>query len=361
MNKNNYCVILAGGRGRRLWPYSREKHPKQFVDIFGTGRTQLQSTYDRFCKILPKENIFICTNMDFAGLVKEQLPDIPEYNMIYEPVNRNTAPCVAWAVMKINVINENACVIITPSDELVVNEEAFIENVSEGLATVATDDIMLTLGVPPSRPEPGYGYIQLGETYGNNGIYKVQSFTEKPEREFAKMFMESGEFYWNTGLMLGNIRAFRKCFRQLFPQTISMLTEINPEYTSQDMVDFIGNNYSIYPNMTIDNGILEKCSDVYVMRCNFGWADLGTWHAIYECQSHSPEDNVVLDSEVMLEDCKNNVIKLPKGKLAVINGLDGYIVTEKDNVLFICKKGDSSALVRKYVNEVQMKYGDEFV
>lgn len=361
MNKNNYCVILAGGRGRRLWPYSRDKYPKQFVDLFGTGRTQLQTTYDRFCKILPEENIFVCTNEDYAQLLSEQLPNLPQGNFIYEPVNRNTAPCVAWAVMKINVLNPDACVIITPSDELVVNEQAFIENVNEGMQLVAGDDIMLTLGVKPSRPEPGYGYIQAGEAYGNGDIFKVQSFTEKPERDFAKIFMESGEFYWNTGLMLGNIRAFRKCFRQLFPQTISMLSAVNVNYTAKDVVDFIGKNYNVYPNMSIDNGILEKCSDVYVMKCDFGWADLGTWHAIHECMSKTEGDNVVLGSDVILEDCRDNVVKLPQGKLAVINGLDGYIVAEKDNVLLICKKSDSSALIRKYVNEVQMKYGDDFV
>lgn len=361
MNNNNYCVILAGGRGRRLWPCSRDKYPKQFVDLFGTGRTQIQTTFDRFCKIMPKENIFVCTNTDYAALVKEQLPELSDENIIYEPVNRGTAPCVAWAVMKINVRNADACVTISPSDELVLNEQAFISNVSNALDTIAANDIMLVMGVPPTRPEPGYGYIQLGTQYGDSEIYKVQSFTEKPEREFAKMFMDSGEFYWNTGMMLGNIRAFRKCFRQLFPNTIAMLSGINLDYTAEDVVKFIGENYNIYPNLSIDNGILEHCSDVYVMRCDFGWADLGTWHAIYECQSHSEGDNVVLDSEVILEDCKNSVIKLPKGKLAVINGLDGYIVAEKDNVLFICKKGDSSALVRKYVNEVKMKYGDEFV
>lgn len=361
MNNNNYCVILAGGRGRRLWPYSRDKYPKQFVDLFGTGRTQIQTTYDRFCKILPAENIFVCTNRDFADLIKEQLPLLPDDNVIYEPVNRNTAPCVAWAVMKINVINDNACIVVTPSDELVLNEEAFIENVNEAFATVAGNQIMLTMGVSPSRPEPGYGYIQMGEHYANGDIYKVQSFTEKPEREFAKIFMDSGEFFWNTGLMLGNVWAFRKCFRQLFPETIAMLSEINPQYTASEVADFIGKNYAIYPNMSIDNGILEHCSDVYVKQCDFGWADLGTWHAIYECQSRTPDDNVVLDSEVVLEHCSNNVIKLPKDKLAVIHGLDGYIVAEKDNVLLICKKGDSSALVRKYVNEVQMKYGDDFI
>ncbi|MBR2034732.1 MAG: mannose-1-phosphate guanylyltransferase [Prevotella sp.] len=361
MNKDNYCIILAGGRGRRLWPCSRDKYPKQFIDLFGTGRTQLQSTYDRFCKILPKENIYLCTNTEFAGIVKEQLPDLTDGNIIIEPINRNTGACVAWAVMTIGLRNVEANIIVSPSDELVLNEDAFVSNLTRGLSLVATHNAMLVMGVRPTRPEPGYGYIQMGEPTDTEDVYKVQSFTEKPEREFATMFIESGEFFWNTGMILANFKVFNSNFVDLFPETLELFRTTKPNQTLQDGIDFTREFYSLFPNISIDNAVLERCNNVYVMKCDFGWADLGTWHAIYECMSRTADDNVVLDSDVILDDCQNNIIKLPKGKLGVINGLKGFIVAEKDNVILICKKGDSSSLVKKYVNEVGMKFGDDFI
>lgn len=360
-NRDNYCVILAGGKGRRLWPYSRDKYPKQFIDFFGYGRTQLQLTFDRFAKILPKENIFVCTNEDYASLVKEQLPDIPEENMVVEPVNRNTAPSVAWADMRICQRNPKANIIVSPSDQFIFNEEAFTNNVMKGFDFVSKHDMLLTMGVKPTRPEPGYGYIQIGDLSDTKDVYKVQSFTEKPDRDFAKVFVESGEFYWNTGLFLSNASSFLKSFNQLFVEMQSTLESAKPNYTLEDSIEFISTNYPSFPNLSIDYGVLEQCDNVFLMKCDFGWADLGTWHSIYECMSKGEGDNVVVDSDVILENCRNNMIKLPKNRLAVINGLDGYIVVEKGDVLFICKKGDSSALVRKYVNEVQMKYGDEYI
>lgn len=361
MNNANFCVILAGGRGRRLWPYSREKKPKQFIDFFGTGRTLIQTTFDRFAKIMPKENIFVCTNIEFRDIINEQLPDIPESNIISEPVSRNTAPSVALADMMISIRNPEANIIITPSDLFVLNEEAFNDNVLKGMEFVAGHDIVLTMGVKPTRPEPGYGYIQAGEASDMENVYKVKSFTEKPEREFAKMFVESDEFYWNTGLFLANARHLGLTLRRLFPEQMTLLADTTPHYTLTEGKDFMDDKYSSFPNLSIDYGVLERTDNVHVMLCDFGWADLGTWHSMYECMRRSENDNVVIDSDVILEDCRNNVIKLDKGKLAVINGLDGYIVTEKNNVLFICKKGDSSALVRKYVNEVQIKYGEKYI
>ena len=361
MNNANFCVILAGGRGRRLWPYSREKKPKQFIDFFGTGRTLIQTTFDRFAKIMPKENIYVCTNVEFRDTIDEQLSDIPESNIISEPVSRNTAPSVAWASTLIYQRNPKANIIITPSDLFVLNEESFDDNVAKGFEFVAGHDIVLTMGVKPTRPEPGYGYIQAGAPSDMENVYTVKSFTEKPEREFAKMFVESNEFYWNTGLFLANARHLGRVLRKLFPEQMELLTDSKPDFTLTDSKDFIVNRFSSFPNLSIDYGILERTDNVHVMLCDFGWADLGTWHSMYECMRRSDDDNVVIDSDVILEDCRNNVIKLDKGKLAVINGLNGYIVTEKDNVLFICKKSDSSALVRKYVNEVQIKYGEKFV
>ena len=320
-DKRNFCVILAGGRGRRLWPCSRNLYPKQFIDFFGTGRTQLQETYDRFAKLLPKENIYICTCKEYLAQAQEQLPEIPERNILVEPVHRNTAPSVAWANMRILRENPDANIIITPSDQMVLHEDSFVESLESGIGYVSENDVLLVMGVKPTRPEPGYGYIQLGDLSCKSDVYRVKSFTEKPERDFAKMFMESGE----------------------------------------EEMEYVAQRYSLYPNLSIDYAILEHSDDVFVMKCDFGWADMGTWHAIYEAMSKVENDNVVINSEVVMDDCHDNVIKLPKGKLGVFNGLDGYIVAEEGNVLMICKKGDSSSLVRKYVSEVQIRYGDDFV
>ena len=286
--KNNFCVILAGGRGQRLWPASRENYPKQFMDLFGTGRTMLQMTYDRFVKILPKENIYICSCKSYLDLLKEQLPELTEENILLEPVHRNTAPSVAWATMRILRRDPQANIIVTPSDQLVLNLDSFYHSISVGLGYVTENNVLLAMGVKPTRPEPGYGYIQLGDLSCKPEVFKVKSFTEKPERDFAKMFMESGEFYWNTGVFLSNARHLIHSFEKIFPLVLRNL-------------------------------------------------------------------------KVEMEDCRNNIIKLPKGRLGVFNGLEGYIVVEKDNVLMICKKGDSSALVKKYANEVAIKYGEEFV
>ena len=225
---------------------------------------------------------------------------------------------------------------------------------------MSTHDCILTMGVKPTRPEPGYGYILAGEPVGND-VFMVQSFTEKPEREFAKIFMESGEFYWNTGLFFANARYGFKRFGEILPHVLTSFDEQHPDFTVEDEQNFIRENFPSYPNLSLDYGFLEQTDNVAVMRCEFGWADLGMWHSIYEAMHKGEGDNVVVDSNVMIDDAHNNVIKLPKERLAIINGLEGFIVAEKDNVLLICKKEDSSALVRKFVNEVQMKKGDKYI
>ena len=361
VSKQNYCVILAGGKGRRLWPCSRNEMPKQFLDFFGTGRTQLQTTYDRFVKVIPHENIFICTCKEYLTLVRQQLPDVDEHNILVEPVNRNTAASVAWANMRIKRTSPDANIIIAPSDHMVVNEQLFMASLETGIGYVSENNVLLVMGVKPTRPEPGYGYIQMGDLSCKPDVYKVQSFTEKPERQFAQMFMDSGEFYWNTGIFMSNSHKLTKCFEDIFPSVLRQLKFEKPDYTYEEELEYVAQHYPRYPNLSIDYAVLEHSRDVYVMACDFGWADLGTWHAIYEFMSRGEGDNVVVDSEVLLENSSNNVIKLPKGRLGVINGLDGYIVAEQGNVLLICKKGDSSAMVRKYVNEIQIKYGDDFV
>ena len=344
-----------------MWPASRMDRPKQFIDFFGTGRTLLQTTYDRFVRLLPAKNIYICTCKEYLPLVKEQLPELTEMNILVEPVHRNTAPTVAWANMRIKRINPQANIVITPSDQMVMNEEKFARSLETGINYVTENDVLLAMGVRPTRPEPGYGYIQLGDLSCKPDVYSVKSFTEKPEREFATMFMESGEFYWNAGIFISNSCHLTKTFESIFPSVLRNLHVDLPNYTYEEELEYVAQNYPRYPNLSLDYAILEQGRSVYVMKCDFGWADLGTWHAIYECMSKTLDDNVTLDTEVLLDDAKNNIIRLPKGKLGVISGLDGYIIAEEDNVLLICKKEDSSALVRKYVNEVQIKYGDDFI
>ena len=359
-NNNNYCVILAGGKGRRLWPCSRSNHPKQFIDFFGIGRTQLQQTFDRMAKIVPADHIYINTNEEYVGLVREQLPDVPAERIMAEPIHRNTAPSMAWANHRISMRNPHACIISTPSDQAIFNEEAFHQNVMEGLAFVAENNRFLAMGVKPTRPEPGYGYIQMGDALSED-IYKVQSFTEKPERDFAKIFMDSGEFYWNTGIFLSNVNHLRDCFCKILPPVLRDYDKKYPEFSVETENAYMKECFSSYPNISVDLGILDKPSDACMMKCDFGWADLGTWHSIYEAMQKSDDDNVVIDSDVILENCHNTVVKMPDGKLAVLNGLDGFIVAEKDNVLLVCKKEDSSALIRKYVNEIQMKKGEVYI
>ena len=357
----DFCVILAGGRGKRLWPCSREAMPKQFIDFFGTGRTQLQATYDRIVKMLPIDHIYVCTCREYLEMSREQLPDVPERNFIVEPINRNTAPSVAWAAMRILKREPEANVIVLPSDQMVLNEASFTHSVELGFSYVAENDVLMVMGVKPTRPEPGYGYIQMGDLSCKPEVYAVKSFTEKPEREFATLFMNSGEFYWNTGIFLSKVSHLLKSFEQIFPDVLRKLRYERIEYTYEEEMEFVAKNYPRYPNLSIDYAILEQCRNVFVMQCDFGWADLGTWHAIYESMSKVEGDNVVIDSKVEMEDCSNNVIKLPKGKIGVFNGLDGYIVADSEDVLLVCRKNDDSSLIRKYVSEIGLKYGDEFV
>lgn len=358
---NIFCVILAGGRGIRLWPTSRKELPKQFVDFFGTGRTQLQSTYDRFAAFIPKKNIYVCTYREHEHLVREQLPEVPADNVLVEPVLRGTAPSVAWAGRRIHRLCDDARIIVTPSDLFIVGDELFRSNVLQGLDFVGQNNLMLTMGIRPTRPEPGYGYIQMGEPTVSKGIHKVQSFTEKPERDFARVFMESGEFLWNTGMFLSNVNFMRQWFVKTLTDVPFRLAHLPQDYKLAEEEAFIEKYFSSYPNISMDKAALEMSDDVYVMRCDFGWADMGTWHSVYEFMQRTEDDNVVIDSEVLMENCRGNIVKLPKGHIGVINGLDGYIVAEEGDVLLICKKSDSSSLIKKYVNEVSIRYGEKYV
>ncbi len=362
-NNHHFCVILAGGRGKRLWPCSRVGYPKQFIDFFGTGRTQLQQTFDRFAKIIPTENIFVTINDEFAPIAKEQLTELPDDHFLGEPVNRNTAPSVTWACYHILGICPEANIIITPSDQTVINDSVFQHDVKEALDFVDGHDGIIAMGVRPSRPEPGYGYIQMGDhcPCGEDNLFTVKSFLEKPERDFARMLMDSGEFLWNTGIFVSHVRHMINHFKKVMSPVFRQIEADGKAGTLDDETKAVWEYFPLFPNLSIDYGILENAENVNVMLCGFGWADMGTWHSIYEAEQKCDGDNVVLDSDVIMEDCKGNIIKLPKGRLGVFNGLEGFIIAEKDNVLMICPKGDSSAQVRKFVNEVQMKLGEEFI
>ncbi len=342
-----YAIILAGGKGRRLWPVSRKNLPKQFIDFFGCGKTLLQQTYERMQKIMPKENILVVSHTAFEDILHEQLPELPHDNLILEPINRNTAPATLMA-LRSGIIPDDGDVIIVPADQVVMNEDKFKDAINNATDYIDCFDHVLTMGVKPTRPEPGYGYLQMGELvsptpeHPNPTTHHVKSFTEKPERDFARMFMDSGEFLWNTGIYMAKANYITK-----------QLTTIMG--VDEDM------DYSMSPNLSIDMAILEKMPEKVVMECSFGWADIGAWHGIYEAFCNADVDNVLVNkkSRLRTENSTHNVISLPDGKLAVISGLSGYIVAEKDNVLLICQKEDSSAMVRRLLGKIENEEGME--
>lgn len=357
---NDYCLILAGGKGRRLWPCSRAAYPKQFIDFFGTGRTQLQQTYDRMAKLVNPAHIFVSTHIDYVDLVMSQLPQVSRDHIMAEPVQRNTAPSLGWAAYRIARECKKANIIAVPTDQTVVDEEAFAADARCALNFVGGHDVFLAMGIKPTRPEPGYGYIQMGDRMGDR-LYTVKSFTEKPDRQFAQVFMDSGEFYWNTGIFAVNAKTALEHLSQQLPVVLRQLDNINFYASAEQEESYMQEHYPSYPNLSIETAVLEKGERVCVMQCGFGWADLGTWHSMYEARQKTDDDNVVAGCDVMIEDSRHNIIKLPKGRLGVISGLEGFIVAEQDNVLLICPKEDSSALIRKYVNEVELKKGEKYV
>ncbi len=348
-----YVLILAGGKGRRLWPESQVNMPKQFIDFFGTGLSQLQDTYARFRHFLQPSHILVSTNVDYIDIVARQLPELPKDNILAEPIWRNTGPSSAWGAYRAYNTDKDALLCVAPSDHHVVNQEAFASAMAKGAQFVSENDWLLTMGVAPTRPEPGYGYIQFEKEIGE-GIYTVRSFTEKPERSFAQVFIDSGEFFWNTGMFLSNARHLLSCMRKRIPSIFEELS-LSADHTIEQENAYVLEHFPQYPNCSIEESVIERTPDVCVMKCDFGWADLGTWHSIYEAERKTEGDNVVLDSDVILDNAHNNIIKIPKGHLAVINGLEGFIVVEKGDTLLICPKEDSSALIRKYSAEVEIR------
>ena len=360
MNNNLYCVILAGGIGSRLWPSSRQQHPKQFIDFLGNGESLLQSTYKRFSRFILPENIIVMTQQQYAGLVREQLPSLPDSNLLLEPMRRNTLPSLAWASIEIMHRNPRACMVVTPSDQMISDTDAFESDILGGMDYVARGGRMLALGITPSRAATNYGYIQMGEQQCEH-IYRVQSFSEKPEKEFAQMFLDSHEFLWNTGLFITRPSRFLHRIEELANSFVEMLEDAESElHHGGDAMTIVADSFAKCPNVSLEQGILEKTDGVDVMLCRFGWSDIGTWEALYDALPKNPLGNVVVAPQAMLYDCKDCIVKLPAGKVAVVQGLDDYMIIEEGNVLVICKKDDQSA-IRKFVNDVQMNVGEDFV
>ena len=350
---------MAGGIGSRFWPMSTPECPKQFIDVLGCGRTLLQLTADRFKRICFPENIWVVTSEAYADIVREQLPEIPESNILKEPCRRNTAPCIAYVSWRIKKLNPKANVVVTPSDHIVMDVAEFERVITSGLAFTAETDSILTLGMKPNRPETGYGYIQIAEPAGDN-FYKVKTFTEKPELELAKVFVESGEFYWNSGLFMWNVNSIIKASESLLPELTSKLAPGKEIYATDGEKAFIEENFPACPNVSIDFGIMEKADNVYVSLGDFGWSDLGTWGSLYDLSDRDQEGNVSLKCHSLLYNSKDNMVVLPKGKLAVIDGLEGYLIAESENVLLICRK-DEEHSIRKYVNDAQIQLGDDYI
>ncbi len=359
MNKNTYVVIMAGGVGSRFWPYSRNNHPKQFLDVLGTGKSLIQMTVERFQKICLPENIYIVTNEDYYGLVKEQIPQMEDAQILLEPTKRNTAPCIAYACYKIGVRNPDATIIVAPSDHAIFKETEFVEVIEKAVIGAESGEKLITLGIKPHRPETGYGYIQYIHDDAEE-IKKVKTFTEKPEYDLAVKFIESGDFVWNAGLFIWKISAIKKAFKAYQPELDEIFAEGLSHYYKDDEKDFVFAAYAQCKSISIDYAIMEKAENVYMILGDFGWSDLGSWASLHDIKEKDKKANV-LEGNVMAYDTKNSIIRSSSNeKLIVVQGLDGYLVTENDNVILICKKDDEKQF-REFVKDVKAKKGDEYI
>jgi mannose-1-phosphate guanylyltransferase len=354
---------MAGGIGSRFWPMSRTEKPKQFLDILGTGRTLLQQTYDRFIRICPIENIYVVTNDTYDSLVKEQLPDLPASNILCEPMRKNTAPCVAYAAYKILSVNPNANIVAAPSDHLILKEDTFVKAILSCFEKAVESDCLLTLGIKPTRPDTGYGYIQYHESNTeekDERMKKVKTFTEKPNLEMAEFFMQSGDFLWNAGIFIFSVKSITAAFEKYLPEMASLFKEGLNKYNTPQETEFIKQVYSDCKNISIDYGIMEKADNVYVRSSIIGWSDLGTWGSLYEHINYDENGNAVVGKNVMLYESKNCIVNVSNDKLFVIEGLEDYIVAEANNIILICKKTDEQQ-IRTFVNDVKVTKGDKFV
>ena len=361
MNKNYYAIIMAGGIGSRFWPISRTSYPKQFIDILGTGKTLIQNTYDRFLKICPKENIYVVTNENYTRLVKQQLPDMADGQILTEPVMRNTAPCVAYGCFKIQTLNPDAAIVVAPSDHLILDEAAFIRSIEKSLKTAVDNECLVTLGIMPSRPDTGYGYIQYTDQTVNNDFHKVKTFTEKPTLEIAKTFIQSGDFLWNAGIFVWSAKEIVRAFETHLPEMNEIFADARPYYNTEDEKSYVHKAYQHCINISIDYGIMEKASNVYVLPSEFGWSDLGTWASIYQLAEKDYVGNAVIPSEkVIMYDSSNCMVNVPGEKLVILQGLHDFIVVESNNSLLICPR-DQEQNIKQVVADVKSKFGTKYI
>ncbi|MCS6824568.1 MAG: mannose-1-phosphate guanylyltransferase [Cytophagaceae bacterium] len=357
MNTNTYVVIMAGGIGTRLWPYSRTSRPKQFHDFLNTGKSLLQLTAERFAPICSTDNLFVVTNTQYVPLVKEQLPFLSEHQLLGEPFGKNTAPCAAYACYKIKKANPNAIIIVAPSDHIILKEEAFLSKIKIAVEAARSTQSLFTLGIKPTRPDTGYGYIQFIENE-HSEIKKVKTFAEKPHYDLAVKFLETGEFVWNAGIFIWNVNAFTEALQTYEPDMAKLFEEGQPDYFTDKETDFISKTYAQCKSISIDNAIMERSSNVYVLLADIGWSDLGTWKSIYET-SPKDENNNVVSGNVITYDSRNCVIKTPVHKLVVVQGLENYMIIEHDNALLICNI-DQEQKVKEITNHIKTKYNNQY-
>jgi mannose-1-phosphate guanylyltransferase len=358
MKRKYFVVIMAGGIGSRFWPYSRNDRPKQFLDVLGVGKTLLQLTYERFREVCPRKNIYVVTNDTYDNLVREQLPDMGDEQILLEPSRRNTAPCIGYASYKIRLKNPNAVIAVTPADHAIIRERTFIKTIIKSLEYAEKEDILITLGITPNRPETGYGYIQYIENKSKR-IKKVKTFTEKPQLDLAKKFIESGDFVWNAGIFIWNVNAITHAFDQYLPDIAETFESMKDDFFTKKEKASINTAYSHFRNISIDYGVMEKAENVFVILGKFGWSDLGSWDSLHDLKKKDKNQNVI-EADAMTYDTHNSLIIGEKEKLIVVQGLKGYLIADCGDVLLICKK-DQEKAIRQYVKDAKSKKGEKYV
>lgn len=360
MNKNQYVAIMAGGIGTRFWPKSRTSYPKQFLDILGTGKTLIQSTFARYAKIVPTENIYVITSEDYVDIVKDQLPEMNVENIVAEPFRKNTAPCIAYIAFKIHEINPDSMMIAAPADNMILEEDKFSEVMNKALGFVEHVNALVTIGIMPTHPNTGYGYIQHDSTEAAPGIYKVKTFTEKPNLDLAKVFIKSGDFLWNSGIFTWKTKNILESFEKLLPEVHELFVAEKEKLNTEQEKEIIENIYSQCPNISIDFGVMEKASNVYIIPADFYWSDLGTWNSAYSNMEKDYFENAVVGSEVMVYDTQKCMIHVPQKKLVLLQGLEDYIVVDTDDVLMVCKK-EKEQEIKNYVNEIKRHKHEKYL
>ncbi len=359
MDNNRYCVIMCGGVGSRFWPFSKAARPKQFIDFFGTGRSLLQMAFDRLQGIVPTENIYLLTNESYGTLIREQLPELSDKQILMEPARRNTAPCIAWAAYHIQAINPGAKMMVAPSDHLIINVEKFRQSVIDAFEFIETRDALVTMGIKPSRPETGYGYIQVGEPIEGN-FSKVKTFTEKPDEDLARVFLKSGEFFWNSGMFFWSTDSIIKALDSCAPDVNTVFEQGKEYFGTPQELDYINANFEASPSISIDFAVMEKAPNVYVETVDFGWNDLGTWRSLYDHSPKNIEGNVTQNCKALMLNSHNNIVALKGDKVIVASGLEGYIVADVDDALLIVPLEEEQK-IKTYVNEVKSKFGDKYL